>query len=203
MEDRLVWKERQKVIFIVCFAYILPVIIIFLEWVPFSCRFSILILAAIVILAIARLYRLSSLELGFTHNNLKKSFKVIAPSTLAFALLMVVYYFIQGTRIDNSTYKLAFYLFFVCVSSPIQEFLYRGFLFSIFSRAKFNIWLKILLSASLYSFVHLIYRDVFTLVSTFIIGILWGLHYVKFQNLYSIIFSHALLGTVAILVGLI
>jgi len=91
----------------------------------------------------------------------------------------------------------------VGVSSPIQEFLYRGFLFAIFKRAKFPTWLQIILSTLLYSFVHLIYRDIPTLVFTLIIGMIWGWNYAKFLNLYSIIISHSLLGAIAILVGLV
>jgi uncharacterized protein len=198
MERQLVCKERQKVILIVCFAYILPVLLIFLGLLPFSWRFSVLILAAMVVIAIAQLYRFSAVELGFTRNNLGASLKVIALPTLVSVLLMLLYYFIQGQRIDNSAYNWTFYLFFIAVSSPIQEFLYRGFLFGIFSRAKFANWLKIILSASLYSFVHLIYRDIPTLIYTFIIGVLWGWHYAKFRNLHSIIVSHSLLGVIAI-----
>ncbi|MBD2341796.1 CPBP family intramembrane metalloprotease [Calothrix sp. FACHB-156] len=203
MESQLVFKERQKVILIIGFTYILPVVLIFLGLVPFSWRFAILILAAIVVVVIARMYRLSAIELGLTGNNVESSLKAITLPMLGFALLMLIYYDIQGLRIDNSTYSWPFYLFFVGVSSPLQELLYRGFLFGIFSRAKFAIWLQILLSTLLYSFVHLIYRDVATLLITFIIGLFWGCHYAKFQNLYILIFSHSLLGAIAILVGLV
>jgi membrane protease YdiL (CAAX protease family) len=203
MEGKLVGKEQQKVILIVGLAYILPVLLIYLGLVPFRARFYILILAAIAILAIARLYRFSAVELGFTKQNLRSSLKAIALPTLASALLMFVYYMMQGARIDNSAYKWTFYLFFVGVSSPLQEFLYRGFLFGIFSRAKLAIWVQILLSTLLYSFVHLIYQDVPTLLFTFIVGMFWGCHYAKFRNLHSIILSHSLLGAMAILVGLV
>lgn len=203
MEGKLVSKEQQKVILIVGLAYILPVLLIYLGLVPFSWRFYILILAAVAILAIARLYRFSTVELGFTKQHLRSSLSAIALPTLASALLMFIYYMMQGSRIDNSAYTWPFYLFFVAVSSPLQEFLYRGFLFGIFSRAKLAIWLQILLSTLLYSFVHLIYQDVPTLLSTFLLGIFWGCHYAKYRNLHSIILSHSLLGAIAILVGLV
>jgi uncharacterized protein len=203
MEVKLIDRERQKVILIVSLGYILPVLLIYLGLIPFSWRFSILILAAVAILAIARLYRFSPRELGITKQNFSSSLSAIALPTLASALLMVVYYMLQGTRIDNSAYTWPFYLFFVAVSSPLQEFLYRGFLFGIFSRAKLGIWLQILLSTLLYSFVHLIYQDIPTLLSTFIFGLFWGCHYAKFRNLHSIIISHSVVGAIAILVGLV
>lgn len=203
MEGKIVSKEQQKVILIVGLAYILPVLLIYLGLVPFSWRFYILILAAVAILAIARLYQFSPRELGITKQNFSSSLRAITLPMLASALLMFIYYMMQGSRIDNSAYTWHFYLFFVAVSSPLQEFLYRGFLFGIFSRAKLAIWLQILLSTILYSFVHLIYQDVPTLLSTFILGIFWGCHYGKYRNLHSIILSHSLLGAFAILVGLV
>ncbi|MBW4614103.1 MAG: CPBP family intramembrane metalloprotease [Desmonostoc vinosum HA7617-LM4] len=203
MKSKLVGKERQKVMLIVILAYILPVLLIYLNLIPFQARFYLLVLAAVAIFAIARLYRFSLVELGFTKQRLGTALKAIALPTLASALLMFTYYMMQGPRIDNSAYKWIFYLFFVGVSSPVQEFLYRGFLFSIFSRVKLKIWFKIILSAILYSSVHLIYRDLPTLISTFIIGIFWGYHYVKYRNLYSVIISHSLLGAIAIFFGLV
>ncbi|ABA25141.1 Abortive infection protein (plasmid) [Trichormus variabilis ATCC 29413] len=203
MKTQSVRQERQKVILIVGFTYILPVVLIFVGLVPFSWRFAVLILSAMVILVIARLYRFSPVELGFTQKHLRASLKAIALPTLAIALLILVHYITQGTRLDNSAYNWTFYLLFVGVSSPVQEFLYRGFLFGIFSRAKFPISLQIFLSTLLYSCVHLIYRDVPTLVLTFIVGLLWGWHYAKFRNLYTVILSHSLLGAIAILVGLV
>lgn len=203
MEVNLIARERQRVIIILVLGYILPVGLIYLRLVPFSWRFYILILASIAILAVTRIYKFSAVELGFTQQNFRSSLSAIALPTLISAALMLIYYMMQGPRIDNSAYQWPFYLFFVAVSSPLQEFLYRGFLFGIFARAKLAIWLQILLSTLLYSFVHLIYQDVPTLLFTLIIGLFWGCHYAKFRNLPSIIFSHSLLGAIAILVGLV
>jgi uncharacterized protein len=194
-------QEKQNLILIISLGYILPVLLLHFKIIPFSWRFYLLILIAIAILAITRLYNFSAVELGLTKQRLGISLKVIALPTFFFVLLMLINYIMQGLRIDNSTYQLPFYLFFVGVSSPVQEFLYRGFLFAVFSRAKLAPWLMILLSSLLYSFVHLIYQDVLTLLCTFIIGVLWGVHYVTYRNLYPIILSHSVLGVVAILVG--
>lgn len=196
-------QERQKVILIVFLIYILPVLLVFLEVIPFSWRFYVLIFAAIVVVAIAYLYQFSPVELGFTNHNLKKSLTAISLPTLIFTGFMFIYYLTHGSRLDNSAYQWLFYLFFVGVSSPIQEFLYRGFLFAIFKREKFATWVQIVFSTLLYSFIHLIYKDIPTLVFTLIIGIIWGWNYAKFRNLYSIIISHSLLGAIAILVGLV
>lgn len=203
MEVKLIKKAQQKIILIVIIGYILPVLLIYWGLVPYAWRFYILMAAAAAILAIARIYRFSGVELGFTQQNLKISLSVIALPTLGSALLMLIYYQIQGARIDNSAYTWPFYLFFVLVCSPLQEFLYRGFLCGIFTRAKLAMWLQILLSTLLYTLVHLIYKDIPTLIFTLIIGLFWGYHYTKYRNLYSVIVSHSMLGAISILVGLV
>lgn len=203
MKDQLILKEQLKVILIIVFVYILPVLLLFSGWCSFAWRFAILILINIIVILITRLYSFTLEELGITRNNLGKSIKAIALPTLVFSLLMLINYLIYGVRIDNSAYGLLFYLFFVIISSPLQEFLYRGFLFGIFNRAKFPDRLKILLSTLLYSFVHLIYRDIPTLLLTLLIGLFWSWHYNRFGNLYSVIISHSILGAIAILIGLV
>ncbi|MBW4645588.1 MAG: hypothetical protein KME23_21810 [Goleter apudmare HA4340-LM2] len=60
---------------IIVLGYILPVLLIYLGLVPFTWRFYILIVAAVAILAIARLYRFSAVELGFTPQNFRNSLK--------------------------------------------------------------------------------------------------------------------------------
>ena len=195
--------ERQQVILIVSGGYIIPVLLVYWGFIPFSWRFYLMILIAIAMLAIARMYRCSVVELGLTKQHFENSLKSIALPTLAAAVIMLIYHAFQGSRLDNSTYNWTFYLFFIGVSAPVQEFLYRGFLFDIFARAKLAIWWQIILSTSLYSFVHLIYHDPSTLLFSFIVGLVWGCYYAKYRNLYSIIISHGLLGSIAILFGLV
>jgi uncharacterized protein len=203
MEGQWGDKQREKVILIVGLAYIFPVLLILLALVPFTARFAVLIGIALVVLALSWLEGFSAVELGWTRNNLAASLKAISLPTLGSALLMLSYYLVHGPSIDNSGYHWTFYLFYMGVSSLLQEFLYRGFLFGIFSRAKLAIGLQILLSALLYSFMHVIYRDVATVVLTLSMGLVWGWHYVKFRNLYSVTLSHSLLGAIAILMGII
>ena len=201
MED--LSKQRQQAILIIGCGYIIPVLLVYWGFIPFSWRFYVMIITAIVMLAIARIYRYSPIELGLTKQNLENSFKSIALPTLVAVVLMLIYHAFQESRLDNSAYNWTFYLFFVIVSAPVQEFLYRGFLFGIFTRVKLAIWWQILLSTSLYSFVHIIYQDLPTLLLTFMVGLVWSCYYAKYRNLYSIIISHGLLGLVAILVGLV
>jgi uncharacterized protein len=195
-------NEYLKVILLINLVYILPVMLVLYDLFPFAWRFCTLIVVAAIIASIGYLYRFSAVELGFTSSQLRSAVKAIAVPTLATAILMIFYHHQQGARLDNSAYSWPFYLFFIGLSVPLQEFLFRGFLFALLTRLKLAVWGQVILSALLYSFVHIIYRDLPTLIFTFLFGLAWSVYYARFRNIYSIIFSHALLGSIAILLGL-
>jgi uncharacterized protein len=199
----MVNNELLKVIAIIGLFYVLPVALFFHELVPFAWRFYVLIFVAVVIAMIARIYKFSAVDLGFTNIQLRSAYTSIALPTLIIATLMIIYYYQYGARLNNSAYSWLFYLFFVGLSVPIQEFLFRGFLFALLAQVQVPIWGRILFSAVLYSFIHIIYQDILASACTFFLGLVWGYCYARIKNLYSIISSHSFLGFIAILLGLI
>lgn len=63
--------------------------------------------------------------------------------------------------------------------------------------------LKLILSTTTYSFVHIIYHNPVTLFLTFVIGLVWYKCYSKTNNLIGVSMSHAVLGIVSIVTGVI
>lgn len=55
----------------------------------------------------------------------------------------------------------------------------------------------------LYSFVHIIYKDALTLLLTLVIGLVWYEYYHKDKTLVGVSISHAILGVVTIIAGVI
>jgi membrane protease YdiL (CAAX protease family) len=98
---------------------------------------------------------------------------------------------------------LAFYLFFVFVSAPAQEFLYRSFLFAEMRASAIPAKAIVLLSAALFAFMHIIYRDVVTVALTLVVGLVWAMVFHSTRKVGIVAFSHAALGVVAILAGVI
>jgi uncharacterized protein len=113
MQTQSVCQERHKVLLIVGFTYILPVVLIFLGLIPFSWRFAALTISAMVIVAIARLYRFSAVELGLTQKRLRNSLKAISFPNFGVTVLVLIHYITQGSRLDNSAYNWTFYVFIV------------------------------------------------------------------------------------------
>lgn len=95
-------------------------------------------------------------------------------------------------------------IFYVLLSSPAQEFLFRSFLFySLGVISQLNIWSMTLISSLLFGIAHLGYEDKYLTQGTFVIGAIWGLTYYLFPNLILISFSHAIVGLFAFSKGLI
>ena len=192
-----------KLCLIILLIYISPVFLILTGLISFEYRFYVLEVATILVVLYSLLTNVRLNKLGFTRKKLRASIKHILPITLIFALPIVLTLIVGREIIDNSKIPWGFYLFFVFISSPSQEILYRGYLFHLLSEAGLNRLTSIGLSSILYSFVHLIYLDIPTLVITLIIGIFWGINYEKYRNIYGVIFSHSILGAMAILAGII
>ena len=182
--------------------YILPVILIFTGIIPFDYRFITLGIVGLLIILSAILRRVSLSETGFNQPNLIPAIKNILPITLICACSSIFYYHFYGTRIDNSGIPIYFYAFYILLSAPLQEFLYRSYIFYILSEVNLSRYFLII-SAVLYALAHVIYNDIPTVILSLIIGIYWAYHYIRFKNLYSIAFSHIVLGIVAIATGIL
>ncbi len=167
----------------------------------FKIKFYLLTIIGILIFILLKLFRISNDYLGITKINLTKSMK----RNLAFIIICVIVIilikiFSIERCIPNET--LLFYVFYIFVSCPIQEFLYRG-VFGYFEQIMGHKYIWIILSSFCYSFVHIIYRDYLTCFITFIIGIVWYQLYRRDYNLVGVVISHIVLGILTISLGII
>ena len=186
---------------VISFLYILPVVLILTKVIPFSDRFLVLTITGVLIIGLAMLNEIALADLGFNHQNLLPAIKDILPVTIISSVLMITFYLNHGMRIDNTGIPWYFYVFYISLSSPLQEFLYRSYLFNRLAQIQLNQGSIIIITAILYSFAHSIYQDLLTVLLSLIIGLYWAYHYNRFKNFYSITLSHTILGIIAILTG--
>jgi uncharacterized protein len=144
-------------------------------------------------------------ELGLRFDTLKKSMFWHGLLIAAFTSIIYLSYFNNLYRLssepDPSAAGLVFYFFISC---PVQEFLYRSFLFSEMKRASINnFWVQIFVSGLAFSIFHIHREDIFTLAVTLFVGILWGIVYHKHPNFFSAALAHSTLGMVALLTKLV
>jgi membrane protease YdiL (CAAX protease family) len=191
-----------KNIIIIIILYIIPVFLIISNIISFRYRFIILGIVGLLTILSAFLKKTTWNEIGCRRNNLIPAIKNIIPITAICTVLSILYYHFYGARIDNSGIPVYFYVFYMLVSAPLQEFLYRSYIFYILSEINLSRYFLII-SPVLYALAHLIYNDILTVILSLIIGIYWAYHYRQFKNLYSIAFSHIVLGIVAIATGIL
>ncbi len=184
--------------------YCIPVILILLGVLPFQYRFVYLTLmgAFVGLLAYRRGYTLE--ELGLKGGNIRLDIALNGLLVLVFLSFFSVAYFagMFGRKfIPESAF---FYIFYVLISCPVQEFLYRSYFFALLQKSKCSeMHCVVLCSAIAFSFLHTIYHDVVTLVAVFAAGIAWAFIYAKTKSFYGVCMSHALFGTMTILAGLV
>jgi len=143
-------------------------------------------------------------DLGFRTDNLKGSLAVNGALSALLVAVLLCSYAAGLIREPVPPEWGLFYPFYVFVSGPAQEFIYRSVLFSEMGAAGIRGALpQVLLSAVTYSFLHVIYNDAITLAVTLLMGVVWGLIYRRYPNFWGVALSHATLGAVSIAVGLV
>lgn len=195
-------SNQIRVISLILTFYVLPPTAIALQMIPFSFRFLLLTVITPLLFFVRPSEAIDNKTLGITKHNLSKSIITIIPITLVLALPIVFVAGVNKPRYDNSDLSIFFYIFYVLISCLFQEFAYRGYLFPALDILPLGKWARIILASVLFSFVHIIYKDIYILLSTLIAGLLWSIHYDKCRNLAGVTVSHAIVGVLTISLGL-
>lgn len=193
-----------RLIVLLAVIYYLPPILLWFRVIPFGLRFYVLVIMALLMVIYAYLRKFTLRELGFRTDTLRGSFFWNGILSVVLLIVMLVGYKAGLIRKPTVPSWNLFFIFYVFVSSPSQEFLFRSNLFAELNRSGITtaIW-QIVITAITYSFMHVFYNDAITLGVTLFMGVVWGLIYRKYPNFWGVAFSHAVLGVVSILVGII
>lgn len=170
--------------------------------VPFDFKFQVLTIGAAFVYIVSRIKGIANRDMGITCENSFLSIRAVLPITLILAVLGVILWAFGFSRMEPNE-SWGFFIFYIFISSPVQEFLYRGALPAVLQKLNFSVKSQMILTSVLYSFVHIIYRDAITLLLTFFIGLIWYSDYRKSNNLLGVSISHAILGVVTIVAGII
>ena len=197
MEWSNIMKNKKIFIIINTLYVIVPLLILIFPHL-FKYKFYILVTFGILIYFWLRKNNISNEDLGITNRNITNSLISNLPIIIISISIITLMKFLNINKFVPSE-TIFFYLFYIFISCPIQEFLYRSF-YGYFDDGKYNI---MLLSSSMYAFVHIIYKDILTVILTFIIGLIWYNLYRKDKNLLGVSISHCIIGMITILLGII
>lgn len=194
-------RWRRSLVSVIGFLLLLPGLIV-VDLVPFSWRFGVLIAVAAALAAFAASQRMSLHSLGFRKDNLRPALMLQLPLIIALVAILGLAPFL-GLSGRKWVPDWPFYIFYIFVSSPSQEFIYRSYLFAACNKAEVRGWIRILVLVVPYALVHIIYMDVLTLILTTLIGIVWAVTYSRHPNIFAVSISHAVLGVATIALGII
>ncbi|MBQ8892590.1 MAG: CPBP family intramembrane metalloprotease [Bacilli bacterium] len=193
--------KNKILLFIVLLIYITIPIIIFNNQYLYDIKFYILTILGLFIYLLFRILKVKNENLGITKSNLLPSIKRNCLLIVIMVVGIIVMSFL-GLKKYDSNETIWFYIFYIFISCPIQEFLYRA-VFGYFDKVYNNKYLFTILSSLMYSFVHIIYKDYLTCILTFIIGIIWYILYRKDKNILGVTLAHIVLGILTISLGII
>lgn len=197
-------NKRLFFVFFVLIFYYVPVLLLWYGVIDFQYRFVVLIVLTVVLIIYSFFRDNSPFELGFRSDNLKESLAINAVWGAVIVLSLGFFYYSGIIRKAPAPSAEWFFPFYVFVSAPAQEFMYRSVLFAELRKAEISsAAAQIAITALTYCFLHIIYNDLITLAATSIMGIVWGLIYVRQNNFFGVAFSHAVLGAISIYIGLI
>jgi hypothetical protein len=182
--------------------YFGPVTLLIFRVIPFFFRFDLLVIQAVLAGGFA-CFRYDLKMLGLRADNLKRA---LAINGLLCLLFLIPLCFAPSLRLANRFYspQAGFYLFYIFVSCPCQEFLYRSIPFAELKLLGLRGHSVRIAAMSLpYAYMHLIYHDAITFFIALFIGIVWALVYERLPNFFGVTLSHIVLGMVTIFMGII
>jgi membrane protease YdiL (CAAX protease family) len=184
--------------------YYLPPLLLWAGVLPFVWRFQILAIMTGALIVYDYRRGVSLKELGFRRDTLKASLIFNTVVSVVLVILMISSFEKGLIRTAAALDGKLFFVYYLFISAPSQEFLFRSNLFALMQRAGVRGTIPhIAVSAVTYSFLHIIYNDPITLAATFVVGLMWGWVYHNYPNFWGVAISHAVLGAISIKVGII
>jgi membrane protease YdiL (CAAX protease family) len=172
--------------------------------VPFRFRFHVLIGMSLAAALFSFFARHTTVDLGMRLGNLKRSLILNGAFTAAVITALWIVHSLRGVQRFPNTPSLGFYVFYVLISCPTQEFIFRAFLWAELERSQItSATAQLFVMAVPFTLAHLVYRDTVTLLVTLVAGLGWAIIYRRAPNAFGVTLSHSLAGLATIAFGFI
>lgn len=158
----------------------------------------------ILIFPISRVIGLDKQKLGLTPKNFRVSLiSLIIPVIISSLFLLLLSYYFPSLFSFSIRYpsKIQFFnkiLFYVIISVPIQEIIFRGYFLNRLKIVSENKNFLTFSSAILFSLVHLPFGSILVTLGSFFLGIFLAVNFLRFRNIYSLMIAHGLIGILLI-----
>jgi membrane protease YdiL (CAAX protease family) len=196
--------EKELVLAQVLYIYVLPTLLLYYGVIPGQFRLIILLGVALLLYGIIQHAHWTFADLEIRKNFLK-DFLPYAIFTIigVISIVLIAQYFHPVRSAEEYEWweDIRFLLLFIPIS-VLQEIVFRGVLMHMLRRAFNSVPFIILLNASLFALIHIIYLNLTVVLPiTFIGGIGFAWIYYKYPNLILISISHTILNFTAMILG--
>jgi uncharacterized protein len=193
-----------RFLFFILLMFYAPAVLLWSQILPFEYRFYTFFVVLVCFIFYCARKRYSFHELGFRTDNLSISICWNLLFCAIGAVCLYITYKVGYLRPRNANYFPYAYAVYIFFLGPVQEVVFRGILFAEMKRIRIIDYRWILMISTLsFCFLHIIYRHPPLLVITFISGLVWGIIFTKWRNIWGISLSHSLLGALAMFLGVI
>ena len=196
--------HRRQIIYlytIVCVYLTLPILIC-IGIIPWNMKFVALIVGVVAMYIVMRILGNTHSDIGITRQRTIYSLKTVLPITIVLLIAAGLFLLLEKPRF-SPTEGIGFYVFYILISCPAQELLFRGILSRMLQELRLHRGLELGVAAALFGYVHIIYGDMLTVVVMSIVGIVWYRAYQRSSNLIGVTMSHVILGVMTIALGII
>lgn len=171
--------HRRQIIYlyaIICF-YFIPPILICIGVIPWNMKFVTLVVGVVTLYIVMRTLGNTHGDIGITRQRTIYSIKTVLPMTIALIIAAELFLLLEKPRF-LPTKGIVFYVFYILISCPAQELLFRGILSRILQELRLHRVLELGVAAALFGYVHIIYGDTLTVfvmsigVMTIVLGII-------------------------------
>ncbi|MCX6754313.1 MAG: CPBP family intramembrane metalloprotease [Candidatus Nomurabacteria bacterium] len=197
----LIKKERELVWLQILYLFLIPILLLYLKVITSNFRIILLLAITLLLYGITRYENWNNKDFGI-QQDWKKYFWQYVIFTILGVVFLVALEELEIAKPFLNWWKNAKFLLLFIPLSVAQELIFRGVLMNMFRRVFSNPLFIIVLNASLFSLMHIIYlHSYFVLPVTFIGGIGLAWMYYKYENLVLISISHTILNFVGMILG--
>lgn len=196
--------HRRQMIYlyaIVCVYLMLPILIC-IGVIPWNMKFVALIVGAVMMYILMRILGHTHSDIGITRQRAIYSLRTVLPITVALIIAAGLFLLLEKPRF-SPTEGIGFYVFYILISCPAQELLFRGILSRMLQELRLHQVLELGVAAALFGYAHIIYGDMLTVVVMSIVGLFWYRAYQQSLNVIGVTISHVVLGVMTIALGII
>ena len=196
--------EKELVLAQILYLYVIPTLLLYYGVIPEQFRILMLFSVSLLLYGIVKRAEWTFNDLGIRKNFMKDivPYTLFTISGIGFILwISKITPGIEGREYYEWWEDARFLLLFIPIS-VLQEVVFRGILMRLLEKAFSNPIFIIILNASVFALIHIIYTNTtLVLPLTFIGGIGFARMYYRYPNLIMISVSHTILNFTAMILG--